>query len=81
MVINSLQNKNIMKVFGIILIGLGIVMMIFTGFNLITKDKVADLGPVEISKEEKTPVNWSPIVGGILLAGGIVLVIAGKKSS
>jgi hypothetical protein len=74
--------KNIvgdMKSFGAIVIVLGIVMTTLTGFNIITKKKVADLGKLEITKEEKTPVYWSPITGGVLIVVGLVLVIAGKK--
>lgn len=68
-----------MKTLGIILLVVGLIMTVFTGFNLITKKKVVDLGPVEINKEEKTPIYWSPITGGILAAAGLVIVLVGKK--
>lgn len=68
-----------MKNFGIVVIVLGIIMTTLTGFNIITKKKVADLGSVEITKTEKTPVYWSPITGGILIVVGLVLVVAGNK--
>ncbi|HET6225957.1 MAG TPA: hypothetical protein VFF27_06740 [Bacteroidia bacterium] len=68
-----------MKNFGIVLIVIGAVMMLITGFNVVTKKKVVDLGPIEINKEEKHPVQWSPIIGGVLLVGGIVLVASGRK--
>ena len=45
------------------LVVLGIVMMAYTGFNYVTKEKVVDLGPIEISKEKNNPVSWSPIIG------------------
>lgn len=68
-----------MKSFGAIVIVLGIVMTTLTGFNIVTKKKVADLGSVEITKDEKTPVYWSPITGGVLIVVGLVLVMAGNK--
>lgn len=68
-----------MKTLGTILIVIGIAMMVFTGFNIITKKKVVDVGPIEINKEEKTPVYWSPIVGGVLIVGGIVALFADRK--
>lgn len=68
-----------MKSFGIVVLVLGIIMTTLTGFNIVTKKKVADLGSVEITKEEKTPVYWSPVTGGVLIVVGLVLVIAGKK--
>jgi hypothetical protein len=69
-----------MKTLGIILLVLGIVMTVFTGFNIVTKKKVVDVGPIEINKEEKTPIYWSPLTGGILIAvGAIVLVAYNRK--
>jgi hypothetical protein len=68
-----------MKAAGIILIVIGAVMMILTGINFKTEEKVLDLGKLEINKENNHPVKWSPIIGGVLLAGGIILVIVGKK--
>lgn len=68
-----------MKNLGIVLIVLGIIMMLITGFNFVTKKKVVDLGPIEVNKEEDHPVQWSPIIGGILLVGGIVVIAVGKK--
>lgn len=68
-----------MRVLGIILIVIGAVMMIFTGFNLVSKEKVVDVGPLEINKEEKTPVAWSPIVGGVVLVAGIIILVTSKR--
>ena len=72
-----MQSKNI----GIVIVIIGILMMIYTGFNYVTTKKVVDLGPIEIKKEENHPVNWSPILGGVLIVGGIILIASGKKQS
>jgi len=63
-----------MRIAGIILLVVGLLMILTTGFNLVTKKKVADFGPVEITKEEKNPVIWSPAVGIVVLAAGIGLI-------
>jgi hypothetical protein len=68
-----------MKSFGAVVIVLGILMTTLTGFNIVTKKKVVDLGSVEVTKSENHPVYWSPITGGVLIVVGLVLVIAGKK--
>lgn len=68
-----------MRILGIILIVLGIVMAIFNGFNFTKKEKVADIGPVEINKNENKHVGWPTYVGGVVVIAGIVLVVAGKK--
>ena len=67
------------KFVGTILIAIGLLMIAYTGFNYVTKEKVVDLGPVEISKEKNNPVSWSPILGVVLLVGGII-VFARNKS-
>lgn len=69
-----------MKTLGIVLIILGAIMMGITGFNMVTKKKVADIGPIEINKTENHPVNWSPILGVGLLIGGIAVVATAKKN-
>lgn len=68
------------KSLGIGLIVIGIIMIIYTGFNYVTKEKVVDIGPIEINSEKNHPVQWSPIVGVVLLVGGIVVLVTGKKS-
>jgi uncharacterized membrane protein YidH (DUF202 family) len=69
-----------MKSLGIVLIALGLIMMIYTGFNFVTKEKVVDLGPLEINKSTNHPVQWSPIVGIVLLVGGIAIFVTSKKT-
>jgi hypothetical protein len=70
-----------MKTLGILLIVIGGIMTVFTGFNIITKKKVVDVGPLEVNKEEKTPVYWSPVTGAILLVAGVVILATTKRSS
>jgi uncharacterized membrane protein YidH (DUF202 family) len=67
------------KTLGIFLVVIGIIMIAYTGFNFVTTEKVVDLGPIEINQEKNHPVQWSPIIGGVLLVGGIVIIATGKK--
>lgn len=69
-----------MKNAGILVIIIGALMIIYTGFTFVTKEKVIDAGPIQISKEEKHPVEWSPIVGVILVISGVAMVTMNKKS-
>jgi uncharacterized membrane protein YdcZ (DUF606 family) len=68
------------KTMGITLIVIGIIMMVYTGFNYVTTEKVVDLGPVQINKQKNHTVTWPSILGGALLVGGIILILSGKKS-
>lgn len=67
------------KTIGIIIAILGILMIIYTGFNYVTTEKVVDFGPMKMTVEENHPVQWSPIIGVILLVGGIVIVAMDRK--
>lgn len=70
-----------MKILGIILIVVGIVMASFTGFDLVTKKKVVDIGALEVSADKKTPIYWSPITGVVLAVIGGVLVFIDRKNN
>jgi hypothetical protein len=67
------------KTLGIAIIVIGIIIMIYTGFNYVTTEKVVDMGPLKISKEKNHAVSWPSITGSILLIGGIVIIINDRK--
>jgi uncharacterized membrane protein len=66
---------------GIALIVLGIVAFAYQGITYTTRENVVDLGPIQASVDTKKTVPLPPILGGLVLAGGIVLLIAGTKKS
>jgi hypothetical protein len=68
-----------MKPVAIILIVAGALMLIFRGFNFTKEKKVVDLGAVEINKKENHSVNWPAYAGGIALAAGALILVAGRK--
>lgn len=68
------------KILGIIIAGIGIVMLIYSGFSFVTTEKVVDLGSIQINKEKNHSVQWPPVVGAVLLVGGIVVIAFGKKA-
>jgi len=68
-----------MKNLGIVLIVIGMIMMVWTGFNYVTRERVVDVGPIKIDADKNHPVQWSPIVGGVILAAGIVVMVANKN--
>jgi len=69
------------KTLGIILIGIGIVMLIWTGFSFTKREKVVDAGPVHITADKEKNVNWPPYVGGILVLGGIALLATARRTT
>jgi uncharacterized membrane protein len=68
-----------MKTLGIILIVLGIAAFIYTGFTYTTKETVAEVGPLEVKADRERTVSWPPILGIVLVIGGIVMIVADKR--
>jgi hypothetical protein len=68
-----------MKIVGILLIVLGVVALAYGGISYTKREKVVDLGPIQATAETRETVPLPPILGGLALAGGIVLLIAGSR--
>jgi hypothetical protein len=69
-----------MKKVGILIIILGLALTVFTAFTLFTKEKVVDLGAIEITKNKPHHLNWSPFIGVAVMAiGGVVVWQSDKK--
>ena len=64
---------------GIVLIVTGIVSLAYQGFTYHTQKKVADIGPIHATKTESHTVPLPPVLGGLALIGGVVLVAVGAK--
>ncbi|HXE58059.1 MAG TPA: hypothetical protein VNK43_08665 [Gemmatimonadales bacterium] len=65
---------------GIVLVVLGLLGLIFGGIPYRERDRV-DLGPVDVTAEREDRVPLSPILSGVALVGGIVLLVAGSRRS
>lgn len=64
---------------GVILIVLGVVAFAYQGITYTTREKAVDLGPLHVTTEKTRTIPLPPIVGGIALVGGIVLLVAGSR--
>jgi uncharacterized membrane protein len=64
---------------GIILIIIGIVALAYQGFTYTTREKVVDVGPLKVEAKREKTVPLPPIVGGVAVAAGLVLVIVGSR--
>ena len=64
-----------MKNLGIVILVIGLIITLITGFNYVTKEKVVDVGDMEITMNKNHSVVWSPIAGVVvmLIGGGILL--------
>lgn len=70
-----------MKVFGFVLLLLGVFALAYGGFSYTTHKKAVDIGPLQIERAKQHRVALPPILGvaGILL-GGAVLMMAPSRS-
>jgi uncharacterized membrane protein len=64
---------------GIVLIVIGVVSLAYQGFTYHTQKRVLDVGPIHATKTENHTVPLPPILGGVALIGGIVLLAVGAK--
>ncbi len=67
------------KTIGIILVIVGGIMLVWTGFSFTKKEKVVDIGSLEITADKKEQVNWPPYVGGVILVAGVVLLLIPRR--
>jgi hypothetical protein len=64
-------------IIGIVLIALGVVSLTYQGITYTSREKIIDIGPIQATQETEKTIPFSPILGGVALAGGLVLVIIG----
>ena len=66
---------------GIALIALGLIALVYQGITYTTREKVVDLGPLKVTAQKEKTIPLPPLLGGLALAGGIVLVVVATRKS
>ena len=64
---------------GLVLIVLGVIGFALGGFSFTRKEKVLDVGPVEATADKKESVPIPPVLAGLALVGGVVLLVVGTR--
>jgi hypothetical protein len=64
-----------MKALGMVLIIVGVVALAYGGFSWTQKEKVVDVGPIELTADKTRSVALPPLAGGLMLVAGLVLVM------
>ena len=75
------MRSNPITLVGIALIVLGVVAFAYQGITYTSREKIIDIGPIQATADTQKTIPLSPLLGGLVLAGGIVLVIVGAKKS
>jgi len=68
-----------MRIVGILLVVVGLISLALGGISYTTREKVVDIGPIEATAERHKTIPLPPLLGGLALAGGVVLLIAGSR--
>lgn len=64
---------------GILLLILGIIGFVAGGFSFTRNKTVIDAGPLKVEGKTQERVPLSPILSGLAIVGGIVLIVAGAR--
>jgi len=64
---------------GIILVVIGLFALTYQGISYTKREKIVDVGPIHATKDTTKTISLPPIVGGLSLIGGIVLIAVGVK--
>ena len=65
---------------GILLIVLGALALAYQGINYTRQKQVLDVGSVQLTTETHERIPLPPILGGLALAGGVVLLVVGARN-
>jgi len=66
---------------GILFIVLGGLALAYQGFNYTHRERVMDVGPMHVTREDHDRVSIPPILGGLALVGGIALLVVGARKN
>jgi uncharacterized membrane protein len=64
---------------GIVLVVLGALALAYQGINYTHQEKVFDVGPIHATTETQDRFPLPPVIGGLVLVGGIALLVAGAR--
>ena len=68
-----------LAIVGIVLIVLGAVALAYQGITYTTSEKLVDLGPLKVEAKKEKTIPLPPILGGVALVVGVVLLIASSR--
>jgi drug/metabolite transporter (DMT)-like permease len=68
-----------MKIFAFILIVFGVLALVYGGISYNRQRTVIDVGAFKATATEQKNVPLSPIVGGIAILGGVLLLAVPRK--
>ncbi|MCA9120441.1 MAG: DUF3185 domain-containing protein [Planctomycetaceae bacterium] len=75
------MSKKVLAVIGIVLIMAGALALFYRGIPYTSRDVVVDVGPITATAVSDKTWPVPPILGGLAIAGGVVLIVVGTRKS
>ena len=75
------MRNSALAIVGVILIAGGAMALFYHGIPYTSRDVVIDVGPLKATAESSKTWPVPPILGGLAVAGGVVLIIAGVRKT
>jgi uncharacterized membrane protein len=69
-----------LTIVGIVLIVLGVIALAYQGISYTTTEKIVDIGPLKVEAKKEKTIPLPPVLGGVAVAAGVVLLIVGARS-
>ncbi len=70
-----------MRIFAILLIAVGSLILAYQGFSYVTRDTIVEAGPVKITADQRHYVWLPPALGAIAIAGGSFMLLASSRQT
>lgn len=71
------MKKNVVIASALIIAGIAI--LVYQGITYTTTEKTIDLGPLQVTAEKRHTIPLPPIIGGVTILGGILMLAAGGR--
>ena len=67
------------SILAIVLIVLGVGALAYQGITYTSRETVIDIGPLKATADRQKTIPLPPIVGGLLVVGGVALLVVGGR--
>jgi hypothetical protein len=71
--------RSAVLIIAIVLIAIGVISLAYEGITYTTREKILEVGPLRANAEKEKTIPLPPILGGLALAGGVVLLVVAAR--
>ena len=68
------------RIVGLVLVIVGLISLLWGGISWTRGKTIVDIGPIQARSQERETIPLPPIVGGVALVAGVILLVAKERS-